>query len=346
MPIRREINSARQVLGSANCRYQISPKQSACVESFSQRAWYWGGLPYRWLRGAMRNNRDIIRVLNLTRFNTLPAGLVSLDHPWVTGIEPETGQPIWPMNIVFQTPRAGDLQETISDAEILSATGHFLANRVRQSAITPEIPQGPRRRMPHAVNYMHGSSHYNSGIFLLNNLAEGYRYFTHPDFRRELKRFVSSEHREVLIVFRDRNYSTREYARFSCCLRLLYSWFCNPNGPQGNVLWGNFGPFPAANLITGAWAHDLRQLSNPETAATVARPPIEQGQYFQQMEDCQGRTTAKWPERILARIMHQRVRLRGSRGGLRFVDRREVYADQIKRRLQRGEPDQPLAEWS
>ena len=28
-------------------------------------------------------------------------------------------------------------------------------------------------------------------------------------------------------------------AYFVCCLRTLFPWFCNANGPKGRVLWGN-----------------------------------------------------------------------------------------------------------
>jgi hypothetical protein len=36
----------------------------------------------------------------------------------------------------------------------------------RSNLANPEIPQGKARRMPHAVNYLHGSVHYNGGYVL------------------------------------------------------------------------------------------------------------------------------------------------------------------------------------
>lgn len=314
--------------------------------ALNQELWYWGGLPYRWLRGVIRNNHDVCRVLDLTQIRHVSPGLVGLEHPWVTGVNPQTGKHIWEENVLFRTPRSPSLSHSMSDRVVLYATGRFLAHRVRQSAVTPESPTGPQRRMPHAINYMHGASHFNSGIVLLNTLEEGYRHFTDPVFRREIRRFVAEENREVLILFRERQYTLREYAYFSCCLRLNYSWFCNPNGPQGNVLWGNFGPFPAANLITGAWAKDVYQLLQPDGAAAVVRPAIDTHRYFQGIQTVFGRTTSRWPERMLARFNDWRVRLRGIGGGLRFVDRVVVYSDQIARKAADGIEDQPLPAWS
>jgi hypothetical protein len=57
----------------------------------------------------------------------------------------------------------------------------------------------------------------------------------------------------------------------------------------------------------------------------------------------QGRRHYRWPERALARATYWRVRLRGGRGGMFFVDRRRVYADQIEWRRRLGLPDEPVA---
>jgi len=304
------------------------------------------GLPLRWGRQILRNWHDVVRVLDLIQFRPMPAGLVSLRHPWVTGIDPESGESIWPKNVVFSSPRAEGLSGAPGDEAILTATGRFMAHRVWQSAVLPEIPQGPKRRMPHAINYMHGSSHYNSGIILLNDLEEGYRHLTDCRFRMELERFVRTEGREVLIVFRDRHYAPRDFAVFSCCLRLHFAWFCNPNGPQGNVLWGNFAPFPSANLITGHWARDAYALLKPDGAQAVVRPPIARNTYFVDGNYGVGCRGPRWPETLLAWLNYHRVRLRHAKGGMYFVDRRRAYSDQIDRRMQRGEMDHPQAEWS
>lgn len=310
--------------------------------SLLEAAGYWLGLPLRWTRQMIRNGSDILRVLDITNVRPLPAGLVGLDHPWVTGINPATGRPIWHDNVLYRSPRGPTDLSLTRDDVVLTATGRFMAERVRQSAVVPELPVGPRRRMPHSINYMHGASHYNSGIILLNDLPDGYRHITDPRFNREIRRFVKNERREVLFVFRSRAYTPREYAYFSCCMRSLFPWFCNPNGPRGRVLWGNSAPFPASNLITGHWADDVYALKRPGGAERVIRPAIRSGEYFQEESYGAGRDHALWPERLLARLTHWRVKIRGAKGGMFFIDRRRVYADQIERRTARGESDEPL----
>jgi hypothetical protein len=109
------------------------------------------------------------------------------------------------------------------------------------------------------------------------------------------------------------------------------------------VLWGNFAPFPAANLITGAWWRDVYALKRPGGAAAVVRPPVPAGVYFLGGPYGGGRRRAAWPERLLAWATYWRVRLRGGRGGMYFVDRREAYADQIEWRHKVGLPDEPIA---
>jgi hypothetical protein len=270
-------------------------------------------------------------------------GLVDVEHPWVTGINPETGRTIWRDNVIYRSERGPSAEGLASDDVVLESVGKFLAERVRQSAVTPELPVGPQRRMPHGINYQHGASHYNSGIIILNDLEEGYRHITDYRFRTEIKRFVCQERREVLFLFRNREYEPKDYAYFSCCMRTLFPWFCNPNGPQGRVLWGNYAPFPAANLITGHWGDDVYALKRPDGAKSVVRPSIQKEQYFQEGSYGTGRDYPRWPEKLLTRLTYWRVRMRGAKGGMFFIDRRKVYADQIQNRQSRGLMDEPQA---
>ena len=305
---------------------------------------YWGELPLNWARQLVRNGSDILRVLDMIHFRPLPAGMVSLDHPWVTGISPQTGNLVWPANVIYRTAPRSDRpeQRRFNDDAILCSIGRFLAARVRQSAILPELPLGSQRRMPHVINYMHGSSHYNSGIILLNDFAEGYRLVNDKRFREELKRFVRSERREVLFVFRDRDYSPREYAYFSCCLRTRFPWFCSANGPKARVLWGNSAPFPVANLITGCWTEDIARLKQRDGALKVIRPVIGSN-YFQAGEYGVERNHSRGPDRFLAWVSFFRVKARGGRGGMYFIDRRKVFADQIAKRKAHGLADENRA---
>lgn len=301
---------------------------------------YWLGWPLRWGRQMVRNGHDILRVLDIVRFRPMPAGLVGLDHPWVTGINPATGREIWSDNVLYRSPRLHGGDDFAEDDVVLAANGRFLAHRVRQSAITPELPIGPQRRMPHAINYIHGSSHYNSGLILLNDLEDGYRHITDPRFRDDLRQFVREERREVLFLFRCRQYDAWDYACLSCCMRTLFPWFCNPNGPQERVLWGNAGPFPAANLITSHWSDDVFALRQPGGAEQVVRPAIAAGRYFQRGGYGAGRARARWPETLLARMTYWRIRARGGKAGMFFIDRRKVYEDQIENRRARGLSDE------
>ncbi len=260
---------------------------------------YWLRLPGVWGSQVFRNGRDILRVLDILRFRPLPAGLVGIDHPWVTGVCPETGGPVWFENVIYRSPRDERIADLADDETVLLASGRFLAGRVRQSAVLPELPIGPARRMPHCINYIHGSSHYNSGIILLNDLDDGFRHITDARFRAEIRRFVREEKREVLFLFRSRDYDPRQYAHLSCCMRSLFPWFCNPNGPRERILWGNAGPFPAANLITGHWADDVYALKAADGASRVVRPPVRR-RYFECGPFDSGRDHPLWPERLLA----------------------------------------------
>lgn len=303
---------------------------------------YWLGIPFRWAYQMAHNGHGIARVLDITRLRPMPHGLVGPDHPWATGINPATGRPVWHDNVIFRSPRGADAEGLPADQTVVAKTGQFLAARVALSAGPAEIPFGPRRRMPHAINYIHGTSHYNSGILVFTDFADALAHYSDRRFKAEVYRFVRAERREVLSVFRQRQYDEREYAYFSCAMRTIFPWFCNPNGPRGKVLWGNAGPFPAANLITGAWVRDVYALKRAGGAAAVVREPITPGRYFQG-EYGGGRRFARWPERLLALATYWRIRARGGKGGMFFVDRRKAYSDQIERQRRLGRADEPIA---
>ena len=58
-------------------------------------------------------------------------------------------------------------------------------------------------------------------------------------------------------------------------------------------------------------------MSIPDTA-------VRPGRYFQQTAYRGSRERARWPEKLLAFYTYLRIRARGARGGLFFVDRREL----------------------
>ena len=304
---------------------------------------YWLGLPLRLGYQVLHNGHGIVRVLDITKFRRLPHGLIAADHPWATGINPATGKYVWHDNVLFASPRGRDDDGLPMDDFVVTKTGQFLAHRVSLSAGDTEIPSGPRRRMPHAINYIHGTSHYNSGLFVFTDFADALAHFSNRAFRREVRRFVKCERREVLILFRRKSYRPRDYAYFVCALRTLFPWFCNANGPRGRVLWGNLAPFPAANLITGNWVRDVYALKKPGGAARVVRPPIARGAYFTGTNYGTGRRHAKWPEKLLAWATYWRIRLRGGKGGMFFVNRETAYADHLERLKNVGVSEEPIA---
>jgi hypothetical protein len=189
----------------------------------------------------------------------MKAGLISADHPFVTGINPATGRPVWHENVLFRSPPVPDRdgRPFPDDDHVVGKVFAYMAGMVARSAVVPEVPWGPRRRMPQGINYIHGGLHYHSGVLVFNDFADGIYHFSDLRFATETSRFAREQQREVLLVFRQRRYSPREYARFVAFLRSILPWFCNSNGPQKRVLWGNPAPFPAVNIICGHWMRDV-----------------------------------------------------------------------------------------
>jgi hypothetical protein len=304
---------------------------------------YYLAIPFVWAWQFLHNTHGILRVLDITRFRPLPAGLIGPDHPWATGLNPATGQPIWHENVLYCSPRRTGAETLPPDGYIVERIGRFLAGMVAESTVVPEIPWGPNRRMPHGINYIHGTAHYNSGIVVFTDFKDAIEHFTDRRFAAEVRRFARTERREMLVMLRQRDYSTTDYAYFVGCLRTLFPWFCNSNGPQKRVLWGNPSPFPVANIITGNWIRDVYRLKRPGGAQAVVRPPVPRGRYFLGAPYRGWRREPLWPEKLLARYTHWRVRSRGARGGLFFVDRRRLLAEQLARLQEQGLADEPIA---
>lgn len=280
----------------------------------------------------IHNTGGAFHVLRLLSIHQLPAGLLAADHPWVTGLMPQDGAPVWPRNIVFRTPvgtrwaTADDAPE--SDEAIVGKVGRFLASMVRKSILTPEIPHGLQRRMPHAINYLHGAVHYNGLTLLFNTFAEAMPYLADPRFRRELRRLIRVERREVTLVFRERHYDPQEFAYFSAFVMSHLPWFANVNGAGRKVMWGNPSPYPAVNIINGAWVADISLLRHG-AAASIVRPPVAAGCYFQGDYGVPTRDFHSL-ERLHAYLINSWVRRRGFRGGLYFVDRRRIEPERYQ----------------
>lgn len=284
--------------------------------------------------GQMRSNtKGIIAVLDMILFRPVPGGLIPENHPWTTGIDAGTGRTVWSDNVIFATPRKAEWNCDAryvpdSDEIIVRKVGQYLAGMVKKTVSTLEHPFGTRARMPAAIGYIHGAVHYNSGIILFNDYAEGIHYLSDPRFVSEMQRFARESKREIMIMFRERVYEPKAYAYFAGMIRTVLPWFSNTNGPikpstdpvndkflvGGKVMWGNPSPYPVVNPITGNWIHFVRDLAasqeDPAALQRISLPPIGKGLFFR--EQYQGnRQHALRHERWLAIGTAARVRARG-----------------------------------
>lgn len=302
--------------------------------STRERLAYYARLPLIWGMQVVHNSIGIVNVADILWLRPMQAGLLAAHHPFCTGIAPATGKPIWHSNIVFQSerrePRARSSVRAAtsgpreSDHAIITRVGNFMRAMVARTVLSIEHPQGQPSRMPAAINYIHSSVHYNGGWLLFNDFAEAIEHFSDARFLAEFRRFVAEEQREPVMVFRQREYQERDFAELVCFLRSIMPWFSNSNGPTRRVLWGNPSPYATVNTITGNWIGDVRLLRTAEGRHLAPRPPIVPGKYFQAGPYRGWRSRPMLPERILAILTERRIRLRGARGNLYFVDQRKL----------------------
>lgn len=257
----------------------------------------------------------------------MPGGLIAEDHPFCTGLDPATGKTIWNSNLLFRSPRREPWTGHPApdpDDEIIDKVGHHLCKQVLMAAASKEFPTGRPSPMPPGILYLHGGVHYNGGWLLFNDFNDAIEHFTDPKFAAQFRLFVKEQHREPITIFRNRDYDRGEFARFVCFMRTIFPWFSNSNGPKKFVLWGNPSPYPAVNTITGNWIHDCRALQSESGRKCVARPPIPSGRYFQNGPYRGERSTTLWPEHLLAAFTERRIRWRGEKENLYFVDKRKI----------------------
>src|SRR5262245_66519984 len=81
------------------------PASGTAAAPAAEAVAYWLGLPFRWAWQVGHNGLGIARVLDITRFRPMPAGLITPDHPWATGINPATGRPVWHENVLYRSAR-------------------------------------------------------------------------------------------------------------------------------------------------------------------------------------------------------------------------------------------------
>lgn len=313
----------------------VQQQDTAVLEDRLTGKWY---EPFSLLKNIIRGNiihnwPGAFQVMRLLTIHKMQAGLLPEDHPWITGLQEGTTEYIWPQNIVFRTPVgttwavAGYQPEP--DDDILVRVGTFLAAMVRKSVPDPEIPHGPKRRMPHAINYLHGAVHYNGLWVVFNHFEEAKQYIADPKFREALKHMIRQEKREVTFVFRERNYDPVEFAYFSAFIMSHLPWYANVNGAQKRVMWGNASPYPALNIINGSWLHGVEALRKGRYEQLV-RVPVDASLYFQGAYGIPAREY-HFIERMHAYLINNWVRKRGFDAGLFFVDRKKIEPRQYKR---------------
>jgi hypothetical protein len=284
-------------------------------------------VPKNWLQLTAHNSWGILNVLDIIWLRPMPGGVIDETHPFCTGINPATGQFIWPSNILFSSQREETWPADFpadSDKEIVSKVGDHLRRQVLMAAATPGHPTGKATPMPPGILYLHGGVHYNGGWLLFNDFKDAIEHYSDPAFAKEFRRFVKEQRREPVTLFRNRDYDREEFAQFVCFMRTMFPWFSNSNGPKKYVLWGNPSPYPAVNTITGNWIRDCRALKSESGRRSVALPPIPQATYFQNGPYQGERSETLWPERLLAWVTEKRIRVRGEKENLYFVDKRKL----------------------
>ena len=255
-------------------------------------------------------------------------------HPWIRGKLYPNAAPIWHANIAYRSNSAITGSDLRADQEIVEKTGQFLAKMVERSIAVDEIPHGPQRRMPHAVNNIHGAVHYNGAFLIFDDFMDLIRHLSNTEFRQEVLRLGRTERREVTFLMRKRDYDPLEFAYCIGAVRAYLPWFSNGNGPTKKpVLWGNMAPYPAVNLINGSWMQDLHALLRGELAGIV-RPPLDSTNYFvKQIQPQCGAGSTTYPatqtrfqliDKLLAWYMYTDVRARGFRGQLFFTNRSRI----------------------
>jgi hypothetical protein len=309
------------------------------VSSFAPRTWRddvreSATTIWHWLRSNVHNAYVTSRVLDFIYVHRLGAGRLDPAHPWVTGLRADDGTPIWPQNILYASPRrrVWTGPEPEPDETIVTKIGAFMAGMVRRSTVDPEIPQGVKRRMPHAVNLLHGTILYNGGFLIFDDFLDGKYHLSDPRFVEEIRRFAREEKREITVVFRERQYDPTEYAWFVTFLRSRLPWYANPNGPtQKRVLWGVPSPYAAVNPINGSWIGDVWHLTKPDGEPPV-RPPVEKGRWFQ------GEFRGNQPHysflvRFHAWGSYCVIAWRGFQGGMLFTRRKRIEPENWKKYL-------------
>src|SRR5213593_1563044 len=83
----------------------LPPLTNPTVAKALRRLLYYLLVPKTWLQLTAHNTWGILNVLDIIWLRPMPGGMIDEAHPFCTGIDPRTGQPIWPSNTLFRSPR-------------------------------------------------------------------------------------------------------------------------------------------------------------------------------------------------------------------------------------------------
>src|ERR1043165_8046353 len=107
---------------------------------------YYARVPVTWTALTVHNGWGILNVLDLIWLRPMRGGLIDARHPFCTGLDPATGEPIWHRNIVFKTPRRDSWPNPAlapdCDDEILEKVGSHLRRQVLMAARSAGHPNG------------------------------------------------------------------------------------------------------------------------------------------------------------------------------------------------------------
>ncbi|WP_417335735.1 hypothetical protein [Halobacteriovorax marinus] len=276
-----------------------------------------------WIGHNLHNTYGILKVFYIMWLRPLRGGLITNEHPYVTGKSPVDGELIWEKNIVYSSKRKREFSE--SDSLIVKRVMKFLSRMVENSSATINHPNGKKNRMPPAVNYIHGTVHYNGVSLIFDDFKDALEHFTDRRFYFDFLKMVMIEKREPTIIFRDRDYDPDEFAIFSCFMKTRFPFFGNPNGNKKRLHWGTPSPQPAFNLIIGWWITPTLRLRFKDKHDDILRPPVAKQKYLLRDDyGVLGRRKYLFPELLWSRFTYFRIRLRGDRGGMYFTDKRKI----------------------
>lgn len=320
--------------------------------SYNTKALKWWGsltkpakIAWNWIYSTFHNAWGAYHIVKLMKFKPMKHGLISPSHPWITGFVDDSKEKIYQKNMAFASPKKENwINIPESDDKIVDRIGHFLGSMAKKSSGSEEIPHGPKRRMPHVVNYLHGSVSYNGVSLIFNDMRDAMIHLSDNNFIKDLYQLVKFEKREFFIILREREYREEDLAFFLGFIRSHLKWYANANGPKKKVLYGVTSPYPLINVINGSWVKDIKTLINKGEAEELVYPPLSTN-YFEKTYHG-NEETWNLADQALAYFNYLILKPRGFQAGMVFTPRKKIeprqYED-FQKKLEKGEKPSTIA---